>query len=559
LPVGRKPIRLEDTGLSAANQTALKRAVGGEVTFANLQQLIVGDRMQDPKLSALARFVDEGLRGTARKNVDFSANSQGVFDVRESNVLSTRAVKGVAGEPEELTKLRAAFAETGLWGQEQALEGFIRVAKDHLSPTRRQPALLCISGDVGHGKDQAIAQFQQTFLGEKATIHEVDLAGMTKNDVPALFDADGPLGNKTLTKLQAKGAVVVIKHADGIETNVPELAKELKMRLLAKRGEPLFKSLPWVFDFDTTGKAADLMRGALGKTGTAQLSGAAEFKHLDGPTMVRYFRALLPKLLEDEMMSDLTVEVDKTAIHTLGEALATPFAPIDELENRIHRLVLSHLDVHTSLDRRTSAVIIKTNPGYTDEMVQAELAGLHEEDVLVADHEELFTAMEVGKRVTSLEQREELQKHVETFTMSFPSARDGLFTDDLLAASTELTAQEEVFDLAVWEFSLSVGEVMIDVKERADLMLYDPIKPEEWRAIDTHRTALGTAIEKYETAGVPELEKLKEAGTIDEARLADLKDKLEQLKKAFAAISEGLAQLSNVTLAETPKPEAQGT
>src|SRR5438105_14654736 len=92
----------------------------------------------------------------------------------------------VYGEPPALQKLRKDL-QGGLWGQPEAEEGFVRLHKDTLSPARRTPPVLAIAGDVGHGKDQALAAYGRSVFGEGHRVVSVDLHDVLDRDFGVMF------------------------------------------------------------------------------------------------------------------------------------------------------------------------------------------------------------------------------------------------------------------------------------------------------------------------------------------------------------------------------------
>lgn len=317
-------------------------------------------------------------------------------EARDQNpVFFMRNARVAHGEPEDVVRTRFAMPE-GLWGHEHALEAFVRVAKDWVSEARLTPAMLALGGDVGHGKDQAVATLAHSLF--EGGVHHVSLQGLQDRDADSLFS--GALSIDELKKL-AKKKVIHVTGMDNLLKNAPAIARGLQERLLARRGEDAFADVVWVFDYDAARITPGTIAGSLGAVGARCISAKTEFERLDAPTMQRYALARLPQLLDTTALRNVRIDFDGEALELLGQALATPHAPLDELDARLLRLILTHLDTQTSVDRgRGTSIRVSLAPEMSDAARADMIANLvsTQPDLIAA--ESLFNVRETGRSQT---------------------------------------------------------------------------------------------------------------------------------------------------------------
>jgi hypothetical protein len=297
------------------------------------------------------RFMDallEAMRGGGRK-VDVSINKDGAGEAQRAGFMQATLVPKTR-EAEQVGRVRTEV-EAVLWGQEEHLEAFCQVASDHVSTSRTLPAVLAVGGERGHGKTEALQALATGLFAlrgdnRKGGLHDVDLATATDASAAGMFEEDGPLSPKTLTKLVGK-ALVCLHGANDLAARAPQLAQRLQALILTRRDDPSYLPLVYAFDFDQTDDLSvpKTIAKALGPVGTRVVSAYAHFGELGAATMQSYCLARLPDLLKSKALDGVRVDFDNEALAVVGAALATPYMPLEELDARIYQLVLSHLDV----------------------------------------------------------------------------------------------------------------------------------------------------------------------------------------------------------------------
>jgi hypothetical protein len=401
-------------------------------------------RISNPKNLRMIGAIRMTLSGDLSRHEATRNVSEKGSPAEETSVLALRAAKTATGEAEPLQKLRADLRETGLWGHEKLEDAFVLWAKDHLSPARLSPAVMSIVGDPAHGKDQALTTAARSLLGEKFKEIKVDFANAQDQDYESFFSGpSAPLSVEALKKAGKTGVSIRITGADNLYQQAPKLAQGLNSLLLARKGEPAFVSALWCFDFDVDSSQLprQKMVDAVGPTGNRLISSEASFSHLDGPTMFRYAELTLPIILKQQGLSRWTLSFDVDARRLLGETLATPHTPLDELEYRLLRFVLTHVDTQTSLDRDAPALLrVGVSPDAMDQgadakrLLRERISALHQPLANLHEGADLFTVTQIG---VNNEQEEFRQNLAPTFDA----------VDEALAAlASELCFSSSVID-----------------------------------------------------------------------------------------------------------------
>ncbi len=297
------------------------------------------------------RFMDEllkAVRGGGR-NVTVSVTQTGATEAQRAGFMQA-TLHPKSREPGLVGQVRNAV-EAVLWGQENNLDAFCAVARDHASVTRTLAAVLVLGGSRGHGKVEALAAlanglYAKTDKGKaRPAVHVVDLSTATDATAAALFEADGALGESTLDRL-VDHSVVCISGANDLQARAPQVAQRLQGLLMTARSSADYRSLVYAFDFDQLdcGSVLQTLDKALGPVGTRVASAYAHFGDLGASTMQRYCLARLPSLLQSKALGNVSVDLDDAALSILGAALATPHMPLEELDARVYHLVMSHLE-----------------------------------------------------------------------------------------------------------------------------------------------------------------------------------------------------------------------
>lgn len=413
LPKTSTAIDLDALGVSENDRAWLEQNAGenGRVTVASLDRLSLS-----PTLTDAERRIVIGLQRTVRgelRALKGTAFQKGESkDLAAVDALTLRAGKTVSGEAPLVEQVRTRMHDV-LWGHEPLAADFARMTKDFISPARHTAPVMSIVGDVGHGKDQAIDAFTKAMCGEQAKIVRVDLSTLTDQDFAKVFGDDAPLALAQMKAMaQQKNGVVLLENADGLLQRAPKIAAALAKRLLARTGEAEHAHVPILFHFDKAPSQdpRQLVVAAIGAPGNRLISATAVFRHLDAQTMARYAKAVLPELLKAQGLDDLVLEIDDDALLALGEALATPHAPLDELEHRLHRFLLAHCDVQTSVQRKGGALRAMIAPELANDPAKraALVADLHQPIPDLFAGERLLQVQEVAQRPNAAEARKQL-------------------------------------------------------------------------------------------------------------------------------------------------------
>jgi hypothetical protein len=194
--------------------------------------------------------------------------------------------------------------------------------------------------------------------------------------------------------------LVVLQNPVGLAAAAPKIATRLNNLLNTE--EPWVKNLYLVADFDGVASAHAEVGQSLGSPGVRQVSASVDFGHLDAPTMLRYADRLLPKLLEGSRVEQVKVVFDDDARQVLGQVLATPNEPLDDLQPRLQQFILSHIDLQTSFDPETSVLKLslaqqmKSEPKHLESLIKQ----LHQPLTDLSAGRALFSVDEVAVRPT---------------------------------------------------------------------------------------------------------------------------------------------------------------
>jgi WD domain, G-beta repeat len=511
--IGAKTPRLAQTvdlttfELQEADATWLQERLGTQTPkTTEIDALIDGleKAASDPETTArlrLARAIKDAiiggqktLPGAVTVSKDGAAARDGVGQAWQA------LAKTAVGEPAQVTRVRDGIG-AALWGHESEVESFCRWAKDHVSTARLTPAVLALSGDPGHGKDGALVAFAKLIGKATTDIRSVDFSRVKDSDLPLLFGEEGPLSIKDLkSKAVTPGLVVRLSGLDNLEQRAPAIAQALNQRLLARRGEALFAAIPYVLDFDhTSASPRALVNAALGQAGNRVISAESTFAHLDGPTMARYATELfIPRLLSARGLSDITVNWEPDALSLLGEMLATPLAPLDEIEHRLLRFVLTHIDTQ-EFERKDAVVSGRISPAFAGnegEPARIEMTAKMQAagaDLVAA--EKVFWMPVVGKRidpakrVAALEQARQLGSVVDAATMQLMAA--------LPDPDPNLETLVEALLSSLGAHRSLIEQTMRTVARRERFNPLNLVRENELGALDASANAVEAALAEY--------------------------------------------------------------
>ena len=374
-------IDLRDLELAPKSEAWLAAQLGTlKPTLTQLDTLEFGERLDDEQARVLKQ-VRSALQHISH-NVAASASSQGA---PAHEVFALRTPRKLHGEPELVTDVRNGMP-AALCGQERHLEAFCRLAKDFASEARLTPPVLVLAGDPGHGKDQAVAGLTPLLLGEKAKVHKVSLESVTDADTDRLFD--GPLSRSTI----AQGKVPQLVHItglDGLATRAPKVSLKLQELLIAGF-EAKDKRFPFVLDFNAPAKGTSIqsaLKGAVASAGARVTSAVAVFDRLGDAAMRTYAISRLAEILEAPSMNGVKLDFDDAALETLGHALVTPHAPLDELDARLLRLVLTQIDTQRLDPTEPMSALVTPSTSLDENSRRAIVDNLHtdEPDLIAAE------------------------------------------------------------------------------------------------------------------------------------------------------------------------------
>ncbi len=382
-------------------------AKGSPLTVANLE-LWVG-RASGEQRGVLARIqkslFEPGLSGRDTVVVDGKAVSA---SRATGQSLSTK--QAIHGVTPEIAELRARLPDA-LWGQAHAREAFEIARQDGLSTTRRTSALMLMSGDVAHGKDEALAGFRELLAISSAAdpavivpakLIEVNLASATNSDVATLFGEGGPLDPAALA-FAAKESNLLIRLRN---SPAGQSALAARFNQLFSDESPTAKAMYLVADYDQRGSARTPFGASFGAQGLRQSSAEVEFEHLTPEVMIRYADRALTQLLTGSRLEGQTPVWDRAARQALAQILATKHEPLDELKPRLQQLVLSHIHTQTSFDPKTSVLKFELASALDDAgVLRARIDELHQPMASIANDayakagKRLFEVSEVARKI----------------------------------------------------------------------------------------------------------------------------------------------------------------
>ncbi len=349
--------------------------------------------------------------------------------------LALASRKKVEGDPPEVVAAAEGMPE-GLWGQSHLLEDFVNFRREGVSTTRKNPSVIAVTGDPAHGKEEALEFF--AFQLAKPTPNKPDvlkpaqrldfnLVGATDLMVGTIFSDEAPLGKTTLEKLLKDGDNVLIRVRN-MPTTAPKLVAAFNE--IMAREAPVSKQLYFAIDFDGMLPAHQTVVNVFGAGASRELTGYSEFKHLDAPTMLQYFDARLPGVLKGTRLEKQTPVFTPAARQELGRALATRFAPLDELKPRMEAFMLRHVATQSSFDPEKSVLTFDLGPAMAKE---TKLAALHAElqryGSRLLDAHTLFKPFEVARKpdLTVIEMTilvEDVLAHTNELVEVFPNLAD---------------------------------------------------------------------------------------------------------------------------------------
>jgi hypothetical protein len=521
LPRAALTVPLDEFGLSETDKAWVQSVIGGGEQIASTQ---LDQLSMDPKLTPLQKSIVTGmqraLRGEIRTQKGAAFGKDGVKDLASVDALTLRAARAVSNtaDPPAVAKVRKEMP-AGLIGHEGLVEDFVRMARDCVSVARRNPPMMAIHGKSGHGKDQAVAQFCKSLLGDNAKVVEVDLSSATDGDLDKLTGENGALSKKALQELAAKkSGLVHLIGCDNLLQRAPKIAQALTQRLLAKSGEPDCAMVPFVFDYsDQGGKDARTASvNGLGPAGNRMLSATAEFKPLDADAMIQYAKALIPDVLKSQGFGSLTLEFDEDAMQVLGRALATPTDPLDEIEQRLHRFLFAQIELASSVDKGAGVLRVSVAPEMrvNKQLLDGTIADLHQPVADLFKGEGLFLVQEVAQRQNGAEARKALLTNAKDMSDSI-----ALMLAPLLVYFT--TENDEEIEGAMNDLASATNALRgacdaaaKSVERNEKLKLVQLLRSRDHAAMSSTIAGAGAQLDRFDQIVMPALLMKKAAGVI---------------------------------------------
>lgn len=301
-----------------------------------------------------------------------------------------------------------ARLSTAAIGQPQVVQAFVDVARDFHAPQRFSPPLLAICGPPGHGTGPVVEHFARALSGQPPLRCDLSMCTAVTDDAMAalLFGVGGPLNIDTLTAAAAGGTSVVhLVGVNDLQQRAPQAAAALTALLNADRDDVTathYVRLAWVVEFPDSADgttAAAAAEAALGDVAHRKLTAEAQFMRLDAPALQQYAKASLARRFQaNAALSKLVLRYDDTALRVLGQALATPFAPLDELEDRLRTFVLQRFDVHALQHPDRAVLKLQVAEPFASDprLLQRRLDELHVARPDLRAAADLFMVAEVG-------------------------------------------------------------------------------------------------------------------------------------------------------------------
>lgn len=413
-------------GLPAEQKLWLQSQLGTEFGIEAFRDLT-----ERSDLSPLQRSIVVGMKqtlsGEMRALAGRALTKDGAKTLSEIRARTLAVSRAPVGETELQQKVRKEMP-AALSGHETQLDGFVELARRSESPAWSFAPLFAIVGRQGHGKDEALEKYAKTVLGEEALVEFVELGrfnaggfggGSMGASAASAFGKNGPLSIETLKTyepgyqppepeqgkepIEAHPRIVVLRGVKDLRKNNPDAAQMLADILGARKGSPNYVNVQFVFDFEEPVGAApkQLMIDAVAEIGARNLCAHAEFKDLSGDTLAQYAEPILLESLKLQGTGNTVLEVDEDADTVLRRALATPFAPLDELDARLYEWLISKFDTQTSVDRETDVLRVSLNPKYAGDSVALDnlVAQLHQQYADPKIGADLFVVNIVGKQV----------------------------------------------------------------------------------------------------------------------------------------------------------------
>lgn len=510
------------SSLPADQRSWLGRELGERPRFEDITSLL-----SRPGLTTAERSILTALRGSlvgdtrARQGRAFGA--QGTLSLTDLRALTLSAAQAPGGKTPLEERLEAELPSSFL-GHESAVPAFVEVARRYGSPARQTPVLMAVMGREGHGKSEALHAFKDVVLGPQAEVVTVDLRDYSSASMPGatasgvLFGKGGPLSVEVLKQRDPsyqppppdpdkpqeplKPGLIVIRGAEDLIKNDRATAEGLARLLSARRSSPDYTNVIFVLDLDRppTDDLRQQVVGALGVVGSRHLADGAVFRDLTGEVLMEYAEPILKESLSVPGMQKLVLEMDDEAYDVLQRALATPHAPLDELEPRLYEFLLSKFDTQPNVDREAAVLRVSLDPRFT--LNPAELAALlqklHEPYADLKLGSELFLVSLVARQVESTEELEIALRHGRALASELELRSAQLATAiPPVGEGPESLMGDVVFAIA--DLGKVLGQAMKLAQKNFELLAEEVLPNEHLQTVSAARARLHAELARLDT------------------------------------------------------------
>ncbi len=409
--------RLTQAGLPKEHARWLRDRLPPKPSLLDVDRLAA-----DPRLSDAERKIIQGMKRTATEVVGHGGTSittDGEL-VKGSQAYALRAARLPSGELQAEVQMKAELPAY-LIGQEKHLGSFVRMTRAFHS-TKRTPPLMVLGGGDGHGKDQALEGFAKHLLGPTARIIEIDLSRYSDAQLKLLFGDGaerGELSTWALQQIQDDDAGLIrLKGLDDLKKKSPGIVDELMQRLQAVREEPGYAHVAWVLDFDCP-PGTDLdekLETALGPAVLRLRAAQTCFDNLDADAMRKYGKAMIDELLDSPGLRGVEIQLSEDAEDLLGEVLATPFAPLKELEARVYAFIFEQFETKGDVPADALVRVDVSDELKDPARKQARIADFHKQRVKLFEADDVFHVAVEGRRSLDYKPLLELEQKVRDTT-----------------------------------------------------------------------------------------------------------------------------------------------
>jgi hypothetical protein len=334
--------------------------------------------------------------------------SRGTRSAKKVGVVTLRAQTAPLGESEDQRAMRAFMKGVSI-GQPEAVEPFVKLLDEHNSELRLTPPFMAVIGLPKRGQQQAIEAFAGQAVGPKAYV-PIDLS-RTDQDTEVVSALSPALLKQRALSVKSKQHRRLVIHITGLSdaARSPTVATALKRLLTAREDSKDYVPATFIFEIAAEGDPKEKLIAALDGSGSESswvnayaVQSHAKFGALDAEAMATYAigaledifqqtRALAPHHLSREMAAEVR--------QALGDALATPHMPLEELRPRLEYLIRSRIKGHAIQNPKGAVFrLARTPEAEKDPSLQRQLIeGLHKPNADYGQLDKLFWFIETAR------------------------------------------------------------------------------------------------------------------------------------------------------------------